>query len=184
MAGNDGRKAKERLAESLKAALGATQDSTDAEYGISEAFAAPERRKLRGTWIVETHSVGGEDYLEGLNARAVKGRVLREARYESSYRFEDALLVKRARVSGLVDADDGEEPYLLEMGLVLAWEPAPGGSLRLRPELGYLRTALDDETVAFRELGAEGLCLVSYRFEDGFLILSEDDDLKRLRRLE
>lgn len=184
MAGNDARKAKERLAESLKAALGTTGDSAEAEYGISEAFAAPERRRLRGTWIVETHSVGGEDYLEGLKARAVKGRVLREARYESSYRFEDSILVKRARVSGLVDSDDGEETYLLEMGLVLAWEPAPGGSLRLRPELGYRRTALDNETMAFRELGAEGLCLVSYRFEDGFLVLAEDDDLKRLRRLE
>jgi hypothetical protein len=185
MKAKDSRDPKIEMTEAILNALG--REDGAGGYEVSEAYAAPERRRLQGVWTVVEHRVLGagceEDYLESFGTRSLKGRSLRDASYDSSYSFSPGICVKHQAVEGRIDLGEGEAAYAWRIGAALAWEVGPCGTLRVRPALAYMATFLDGAPTAMRELPPEaGAFVIHYRFEGEDLVLEEEGERKRLRR--
>lgn len=185
MTARDSRDPKIEMTEAILNALG--REDGAGGYEVSESFAAPERRKLQGEWTVVEHRVvdadGEADYLERYCSRGIKGMSLREARYDSSYRFSPGICVKHLSIEGKVDLGEGEAEYAWRLGAALSWEVGPCGTLRVRPALAYMTTSIGGKPTAVRELppGMEAF-VIHYRFEGEDLVLEEEGESKRLRR--
>jgi hypothetical protein len=171
---------RERLAASIKKDL----PSDGGSYTVSSATAIPLRKALRGTWIVVAHTVAGESFIERFAARSLRGAELADAQYHAEYEFKDAICIKRIDVTGVAALPDGAVPYHFCQRVALSWDLEGSTSLRVRPELGYQTTVLDDNPAVVKELdGAAVDLFILFSIDGDELILEEGDDTKRLRRL-
>jgi hypothetical protein len=153
-------------------------------YSLSSATAAPLRRALRGAWGVVFHEVQGEPFVDRFAARGLKGIALGDLSYVAVYDFKESLCVKRVDIDGVAELEDGGASYRYRQRLALSWDLEGPERLRVRPELGYQHTSLDEVPAAVKELEEAGSDLVIlFRFEGDELVLEEGDDVKRLRRL-
>lgn len=169
---------RDRLAASLAASL----PDSGGGYEVSSAFSFPERRRLLGTWAIALHSVDGRPYVEAFAERALRGAVLVDPSYESTYDFREAICVKKVRIDGFVDLPEGKTEYAYRLSMALSWELGRG-FLTVRPELGYQSTSLGGAPAAVKELPAAGERIrIGYRFESAQLLLEEGSDFKRLDR--
>lgn len=157
----------------------------DGEYALSSAFSGSVLRRFYGEWEVVEHRVDGQAYLERFREHVAKSLRARDAEYLARYTFKENICAKRVMIQGTLELPEGLANYSYRMAMALSWGILPDGVLRVRPELGYHSSYLDGVPTAADELAAsadEDL-LLSYRFEDGDLVLEEGEDYKRLRRI-
>ena len=171
---------RERIAESIARDLPPDAGG----YSLSSATAVPLRRNLRGLWGVIAHEVGGEPYVERLASRSLKGAELVDIAYSAQYEFKESICLKRMDVDGRAELPEGSVAYSFRQRLALSWDLEGPERLRVRPEMGYQYTSLDEAPAAVKEMEAAGDDLVIlFRIEGDELVLEEGDDIKRLRRL-
>ncbi len=181
MAARKRSKDRERMAAEIASSLAALPEG-EGGYELSAAFSTPERRRISGLWTVVEHRAGGRPYVEAFAEKALRGAPLRGASYACAFDFRESVCVKRARISGIAELPDGPVDYLFAMSVAISWELGRG-CLLVRPEMGYQTTSLGGAPAAVKELAASGaLSRVAYRFEEGRLVLEEEDDLKLLER--
>jgi len=176
---------KKGVRERLAAAAGKNLPEGTGSYSISSAAAAQIKRKLYGSWVVTEHRLGDAPYIDRFVERNLRELAVEEVEYRAEYIFKDGISIKHVEISGQVPTAEGSAPYLYRLSMASVWEPAGSAQLGIRPELGYQRTELDGTVVAFKELGGfASQVLTGFRFEGDVLILEEEDDYKRLERLE
>lgn len=153
-------------------------------YALSSATAIPLKRALRGVWAVVAHEVDGEPYIERIATRSLKGAELGDIRYSAQYEFKEALCLKRVDIEGVATLEDGDIRYDFCQRQALSWDLEGPERLRVRPEMGYQYSSLNGEPAAVRDMETTGDDLVIlFRIEAGELVLTEGNDVKRLRRL-
>lgn len=158
--------------------------SSRAPYNLSSAAAAPILRKLRGTWRVVEHTVGGEPYLLRHSARVLRGATLEEASYLGEYEFREGLCLKLLEIRGILAGEGGGTEYLYRLRVASTWDLDGVDSLAITPELGYQYTSLGGAPAALKELDdPRDLVYVTFRFEGSALVIEEGEDCKRLERL-
>jgi len=171
---------RERIAESIANDL----PSDAGGYSLSSATSVPLRRALRGAWGVVLHEVGGEPFVDRVAARGLKGAALVDVAYSARYDFKESVCLKRVDIDGRAELPEGDVAYGFRQRLALSWDLEGPERLRVRPEMGYQYTSLDEAPAAVKEMEAAGDELVIlFRIEGDELVLEEGDDVKRLRRL-
>lgn len=154
-----------------------------ATYSLSAAAADPIRRRLRGSWRVVEHTVGGEPFLDRYAARAVKGGTLLGGEYWCEYEFRDGLCLKLVEIVGILSTEDAEAEYGYRLRVVSSWDLDGADTLAVAPVLGYQYTSLGGLPAAVKELDEPSEpVFVSFRFDGEALVLEEGDDFKRLER--
>lgn len=171
---------RERIAESISRDLPPDAGG----YTLSSATAVPLRRALRGSWGVVSHEVDGEPFVDRVAARGLKGAELSGIAYSARYDFKESICLKRVEIDGRAEFPEGGVAYGFRQRLALSWDLEGPERLRVRPEMGYQYTSLDESPAAVKEMEAAGDDLVIlFRFEGDELVLEEGADVKRLRRL-
>ncbi len=154
-------------------------------YSLSSATAVPLKRSLRGVWGVVSHDVGGEPFIDRIATRSLKGIELQDIEYRAEYDFKESICVKRVDIDGLADLPEGSATYRFRQRLALSWDLEGPERLRVRPELAYQYTTLDEVPAPVKEMETTGDDLIIvFHLEGDELVLEEGDDCKRLRRLE
>lgn len=153
-------------------------------YEISSALATPARRKLMGSWEVREHHVAGIPYPEVFATQQLKGIKLRDGVYQASYEFREWLCIKKVAIDGILPSEEEDLHYEYRLTVALSWRPGPGKTLVVRPEIGYQLTLIDGQPLACKDLPVSGEEIrLSWRIEEGELVLEEGDDKKLLRRV-
>jgi hypothetical protein len=173
--------------DKLAASLAASFPGVDAEgspgYELSSSFALAEKRRLLGEWQVEEHRVDGLDYARHFIATTLRGAELLEPVYQASYQFMEGICLRRTMITGTLLLPDSHPKYCFRMSMSLQWLLEPQ-SLLIRPVMGYQYASLDDAPAAVKELMQySDWQRISYRFDNEALLVVDQGDEKRLRRV-
>ncbi len=171
--------ARERLASSIAASLPAEGGS----YEISSMFSERTKRRILGSWEVFEHTVGGIPFLDAFMLKTLRGRELLDPVYSAIYEFKEGLCLKKVLIEGFLEQAEGEIPFRYVLNISLSWELEPEG-IRVRPEMGYQYTSLDDEPAAIRELPRSLQWMrIALSATGDTMQLTEGEDLKKLARV-
>ncbi len=170
---------RERLASSIAAAL----PDEGGSYEISSMFTEKNRKKILGSWEVTEHTVGGIPFLDAFILKTLKGMELISPLYSSVYEFKESICIKKNTVAGILNHPNGEMMFKYVLNVSLTWQLEPGG-IRVRPELGYQYSSLEDEPAAVRELPHTDTWIrILLSVNKNTMEMKEGEDVKRLTKV-
>lgn len=169
----------------ISASLGkADANEADSSYAYSASFYQPRARHIEGRWAVLEHTVDGVPYTETFASSTFGGTEHGELTYDAIYEFSDTLCLKRVMITCEITAAEKKSTYEYRMNVALTWEIG-NAKICVKPVLGYQYSCLDGTPIAVHELPPSNSRIdISVHFENGFMILEDGTDIKKLGRLE
>lgn len=178
---------KNRLTEmtgGISESLNAAGTTADGGYEYSAAYAEPKGPRLTGLWRVIEHMVGDMPYARVFAAKAFPDIEPEYINYEATYEFHKSLCIKRISISGEVETDEQSTKIEYHLTMTLFWE-LKGDIFSLKPLIGYQYSCIDGKPTEVRELPPETEWIkTQVSFEDGNMILQNDNDVKILQRAD
>jgi hypothetical protein len=178
---------RDRLASSIAASLPGDGGS----YEVSSMFSEKSRRRILGNWEVVEHTVAGEPFLDIFARKTLRGRELLSPAYSAHYSFKEGICVKKICIEGFIargdaagDIDGGRDiPFKYVLNIAISWEMEPEG-IRVKPEMGYQYSSLNEEPAAVRELAQSGQwARIAVSVDGDRMEMREGEDYKILARL-
>jgi hypothetical protein len=177
--------AKDKLSEMTNMISGSMDPSateSQSKYEYSASYSASKEKRILGSWTVLDHAVDGVPYPEVFCAGTFRDIETENVHYEATYEFSTNICVKRVLVYGNLVVPDKQTSFDFRMSMALSWD-LKGGTLNVRPVLGYQYTSLDGKPAAVKELPpTDSWIRLNFRFDEDFLTLEDGLDVKKLGR--
>jgi len=177
--------AKDKLSEMTDMIAGSLDFSTPdnpSNYEYSASYFSSKEKQILGSWKVLDHAVDGVPYPAVFCASTFRDINTENVSYEATYEFSLNICVKRVLIYGNLDVSKNQTGFDFRMSVALSWD-MKGGTLNVRPVLGYQYTSIDGKPAAVKELPPTDACIhLNFRFEGDYLMLEDGLDVKKLGR--
>jgi len=170
------------MTDMIAGSLDFSKPETPSNYEYSASYFSSKEKQILGSWKVLDHDVDGVPYPEVFCAGTFRDIRTENVSYEATYEFSQNICVKRVLIYGSLDISDKQTGFDFRMSVALSWD-LKGGTLNVRPVLGYQYTSIDGKPAAVKELPPTDASIhLNFRFEDENLILEDGVDIKKLGR--